>query len=204
MKCPICECDLQITKNEKKCKKCGFEDFRTEFINDEERVFWETYVVKPCKYAYRLSKTLQAEVLELKREIRKLNETQLNIVNDSVCDGSGNNSIKAKKTPEIIDYSQVTSDDAIIKGKTIQISGTEAKVYPGIIIPPGTYLVQETGGVTAKFYDADNKFTYIMNELLKPSHEAIFQTPIYMKFGTPGTLEVNSKSNWTLVLKPIG
>lgn len=118
-------------------------------------------------------------------------------------ENQGNQS-KAQITQEIVDYSNVTSEEAVIKGKVIKISGTGAKVFPGIVIPQGTYLVQETGGVCAKYYDSTNKYTYIMNELCTPKHENIFQTPNHIKFGTPGTLEVNSSNNWTLILKPIG
>ena len=56
MKCPICEAEIKNTsESELRCIRCGFDDIRTEFINDEERVFWQTYVVKPCKYAYKLN-----------------------------------------------------------------------------------------------------------------------------------------------------
>lgn len=73
MKCPICEAEIKNTsESELRCIRCGFDDIRTEFINDEERVFWQTYVVKPCKYAYRLNKTLQMDVMTLRKEIKKL------------------------------------------------------------------------------------------------------------------------------------
>ena len=73
MKCPICEAEIKNTSSsELRCIRCGFDDIRTEFINDEERIFWQTYVVKPCKYAYRLNHTLQNEVAMLRREIKKL------------------------------------------------------------------------------------------------------------------------------------
>lgn len=73
MKCPICEAEIKNNiEGELKCSRCGFDDIRTEFINDEERVFWQTYVVKPCKYAYRLNHTLQNEVAILRREIKKV------------------------------------------------------------------------------------------------------------------------------------
>lgn len=73
MKCPICENEIRNTStDELKCTRCGFDDIRTEFINDEERIFWQTYVVKPCKYAYRLNHTLQNEVAMLRREIKKM------------------------------------------------------------------------------------------------------------------------------------
>ena len=73
MKCPICEAEFKSNiESELKCIRCGFDDIRTEFINDEERLFWLTYVVKPCKYAYRLNHTLQNEVTILRREIKKV------------------------------------------------------------------------------------------------------------------------------------
>lgn len=72
MKCPICEAEIKNTSgSELRCIRCGFDDIRTEFINDEERMFWQTYVVKPCKYAYRLNHTLQNEVAMLRREMKK-------------------------------------------------------------------------------------------------------------------------------------
>lgn len=73
MKCPICESEIKYAaESERRCIRCGFDDIRTEFINEEERVFWQSYVVKPCKYAYRLNHTLQNEVAMLRREIKKL------------------------------------------------------------------------------------------------------------------------------------
>lgn len=73
MKCPICEAEIKnISESELRCIRCGFDDIRTEFINDEERIFWQTYVVKPCKYAYRLNKTLQMDVMMLRKELKKL------------------------------------------------------------------------------------------------------------------------------------
>lgn len=73
MKCPICDSEIRDTNDNKlRCIRCGFGDVRTEFINDEERIFWETYVVYPCKYAYQLNKTLQMEVSSLRRELKKL------------------------------------------------------------------------------------------------------------------------------------
>ncbi len=73
MKCPICEAEIKNTSSsELKCIRCGFDDIRTEFINDEERVFWQTYLVKPCKYAYKINKTLQMDVMMLRKEIKKL------------------------------------------------------------------------------------------------------------------------------------
>ena len=73
MKCPICEAEIKnISESELRCARCGFDDIRTEFINDEERFFWQTYVVKPCKYAYKLNKTLQMDVMMLRKELKKL------------------------------------------------------------------------------------------------------------------------------------
>lgn len=73
MKCPICNSEIRDNNDNKpRCIRCGFDDIRTEFINDEERMFWEAYVVYPCKYAYRLNKTLQMEVSSLRKEIKKL------------------------------------------------------------------------------------------------------------------------------------
>ena len=73
MKCPICETKIKkISESELRCTRCGFDDIRTEFINDEERIFWQTYVVKPCKYAYKLNKTLQMDVMMLRKELKKL------------------------------------------------------------------------------------------------------------------------------------
>lgn len=73
MKCPICEAEIKnISESELRCIRCGFDEIRTEFINDEERIFWQTYVVKPCKYAYRLNKTLQMDVMMLRKELKKL------------------------------------------------------------------------------------------------------------------------------------
>ena len=78
MKCPICEREIRSSENEKlHCVWCGFDDIRTEFINDSERQFWMTYVVKPCKYAYRLNNTLLLDVAKLRKEIIKLSSEKI-------------------------------------------------------------------------------------------------------------------------------
>lgn len=110
---------------------------------------------------------------------------------------------RVKVTPEIIDYSDVSSDDATIKGKVIKVSGVGSKVFPGIVIPAGTYLVQETGGLSARFFDAENNYEYIVNEGNKPEYETVFKTHKHMKYGVPGTLAIESSKSWTLVMKPI-
>lgn len=70
MKCPVCNSELKAKVTV--CPACCFDDIRYEFINDEELISWKTFVVKPCKYAYRLNHTLQNEVATLRREIQKL------------------------------------------------------------------------------------------------------------------------------------
>ena len=82
MKCPVCDAEIKNDpSNAIKCIRCGFDDIRTEFINDEERNFWYTYVVKPCKYAYKLNHTLQSEVAMLRREIKKLSVSGITTIN---------------------------------------------------------------------------------------------------------------------------
>jgi hypothetical protein len=73
MKCPICGKEIHATKN-LRCQNCEFDDIRIEFVNDEERIFWETYVVKPCKYSYEQNNKLRAEIAELKAEFKLLAE----------------------------------------------------------------------------------------------------------------------------------
>lgn len=60
MKCPVCE--KQIENTVPKCSNCGFEDLRTEFINENELEMWRTYVVYPCKFAYQTSITQRKEM----------------------------------------------------------------------------------------------------------------------------------------------
>lgn len=63
MKCPVCE--KQIENTIQKCPNCGFEDLRTEFINENELERWQTYVVYPCRFAYQIA-ILQIKKLEEK------------------------------------------------------------------------------------------------------------------------------------------
>lgn len=70
MKCPVCSTEVNV--NETICSSCGFDDIRYEFINDEELKMWQTYVVKPCKYAYRLNTTLKDEITVLRNELKKV------------------------------------------------------------------------------------------------------------------------------------
>ena len=69
MKCPVCGNEIRVTKK-LICKNCGFDDIRVEFVNDEERIFWETYVVKPCRYSFAQNSALRAEIAELKEELK--------------------------------------------------------------------------------------------------------------------------------------
>ena len=68
MKCPICS--TVVKANGTVCPCCGFNDIRYEFINDEELKMWQTYVVNPCKFAYRLNDSLKKEVEALRGELK--------------------------------------------------------------------------------------------------------------------------------------
>lgn len=69
MKCPVCASEVKA--KETVCRMCGFDDIRYEFINDEELRMWQSYVVKPCKYAYRLNASLKKELSMLRKEVTK-------------------------------------------------------------------------------------------------------------------------------------
>lgn len=66
MKCPVCEKQIEITVQ--KCPNCGFEDLRTEFINENELEMWRTYVVYPCRFAYQTS---IAQIKDLEKKFKK-------------------------------------------------------------------------------------------------------------------------------------
>lgn len=72
MKCPVCS--TEVKAKEKLCALCGFDDIRYEFLNDEELRMWQAYVVKPCKYAYRLNNSLKNEVETLRKEVKRLSD----------------------------------------------------------------------------------------------------------------------------------
>ena len=74
MKCPVCS--TEVKTRETTCAFCGFDDIRYEFINDEELRMWQTYVVKPCRYAYRLNSSLKSEVETLRKEMKKTASAQ--------------------------------------------------------------------------------------------------------------------------------
>lgn len=81
MKCPVCE--KQIENTVSKCPNCGFEDLRTEFINENELEMWRTYVVYPCKFAYQtsinqrkeLERKFQKELSAIKKAHRDMQES---------------------------------------------------------------------------------------------------------------------------------
>ena len=68
-KCPVCNHDVK--ERSIVCENCCFDDIRNEFINDEELAMWQTYVVRPCKYAYQLNNTLKKEVETLRKELKE-------------------------------------------------------------------------------------------------------------------------------------
>lgn len=86
MKCPVCSSELKA--KEATCPICGFDDIRHEFINDEELRMWQNYVVKPCKYAYRLNFALRKEVSMLRREVAKLGASPNNANGNHGANGS--------------------------------------------------------------------------------------------------------------------
>lgn len=86
MKCPVC--NREQTQIKAVCEFCGFDDIRSEFINDEELRMWQAYVVKPCRYAYRLNQALQKEVSLLRRESAKAVSSPDSINKNHGTDGS--------------------------------------------------------------------------------------------------------------------
>lgn len=82
MKCPVCDKKLENTVQ--KCSKCGFEDLRTEFINENELEMWQTYVVYPCRFAYQTTVT-QTKKLQQKfqKELKEIKKAQEDIQNFS-------------------------------------------------------------------------------------------------------------------------
>lgn len=52
MLCPVCKTECET---ERICKKCGFDQFRTEFITREDADYWMQNVVIPCREQYRVS-----------------------------------------------------------------------------------------------------------------------------------------------------
>lgn len=48
--CPVCNTKLRDTQ--KSCPQCGFSDLRTEFLNSDEAVYWQTKIVEPYKKKY--------------------------------------------------------------------------------------------------------------------------------------------------------
>ena len=124
----------------------------------------------------------------------------IEVENVQVVNGNSNLPIRENDS---VDYSNQSMEDYSFEGKTIKFSGSGAKVFPNVIIPPGTYFVSEKGGCCAKFYDNNQEFDYIMNKLVTNEHELIFQTSPDMFWDKPGILEVVGGKNWVLELKPL-
>lgn len=84
MKCPVCE--KQIENTVQKCPNCGFEDLRTEFINENELEMWRTYVVYPCRFAYQTSIAQRKEMeLKLQKELATIKiEQKVQDVGDAI------------------------------------------------------------------------------------------------------------------------
>ena len=155
--------------------------------------------IKSLSSDYGVSEMIAKKAILTWAEALEITAEDVPVIDDSMV-----KSPRLKTDATTVDYSDITSEQAEIKGKILKFTGNGGKVFPGIVIPKGTYIVQETGGVCAKYYDKSNQFTFIMNELNNPKHEKMFQTPSHMEFGEPGILEVNSSKDWVLVLKPIG
>ena len=82
MKCPVCE--KQLENSIQKCPNCGFEDLRTEFINENELEMWRTYVVYPCKFAYQVSIAQRKEIeIKFQKELAAIKKEAQDVSDSS-------------------------------------------------------------------------------------------------------------------------
>jgi hypothetical protein len=103
MKCPVCDSEI---KKIDKCRKCGFEDIRTEFINAEELEMWQKYVVYPCRFAYQtavaqtqeMQKAIQKELKEIKKLQKESEESVVETNNGTI--RKSEPTFKKLKTPK--------------------------------------------------------------------------------------------------------
>ncbi len=107
MKCPVCE--KQIENTLQKCPNCGFEDLRTEFINENELEMWRTYVVYPCRFAYQTS---VAQIKDLERKFKK----ELSAIKKAQNEVQESESAAVGATPSFKKLTLSKSDGWITKG----------------------------------------------------------------------------------------
>lgn len=69
MRCPVCDKETQVAP----CGNCGFQEFKTEFLTQEDYELWQECTVKPCQQVYQtLTKNTEKRITALETKIRTL------------------------------------------------------------------------------------------------------------------------------------
>ena len=81
LRCPVCNTETRL----KKCPNCGFQDFRTEFLTQEDYEFWMDYTVKPCQQVYSaITQNTEKRIAALEQKIKNLEARNAQLSNGSV------------------------------------------------------------------------------------------------------------------------
>lgn len=69
MRCPVCDNETQ----QKTCPNCGFQDFKSEFLTQEDYELWMECTVKPCQQVYqRVTQNAEKRIAALEQKIKTL------------------------------------------------------------------------------------------------------------------------------------
>ena len=161
MKCPVCDSEIRKTD---KCRKCGFEDIRTEFINSEELEMWQKYVVYPCRFAYQTA-VAQTKEVQIKHQ-KELNEIKKILL--------------SKQDAAIMEHDESTDSSEMPSFKKLKQQKLDGWITSGIIIHKRFY--------ECKSYNTRNEiFNIVVNVVDNKVTISFFVKKTYDKNGNNST-----------------
>lgn len=100
----------------------------------------------------------------------------------------------------VIDYSDITTDDLILSGKVIRFTGVGARVIPNVQLQKGTYVVKMSTRMIVNYYDCKKRF----DRITIGDSEIVWKPSSGIDFSKPGMVEVkNTDESWVIEFFPV-
>ena len=124
----------------------------------------------------------------------------LNINAENVSVEDSQSSRGPNRQGNIIDYSNMSTDDLDLTGTVIRFSGTGEKIIPNVRLQAGTYVVKASTSVIVTYYDCKRQRSVVLNG----EAEKIWQPYSSIDFSEVGIVEVkNTSKSWVVEFLPV-